>query len=64
VQNIARQSPRIATIETVTLADGTRGQLTQRSANEWELLIHLHRDFYKVIRASSRDEVLRLSSQQ
>jgi len=63
VQNITRQSPRIATIETVTLPNGTTGQLSQKSADEWELLVHLHRDFYRVTSARTRDEVLRMSSQ-
>jgi len=63
VQNITVQSARIATIETVTLPNGTTGQLSQKSADEWELLVHLHRDFYRVTSARTRDEVLRMSSQ-
>jgi hypothetical protein len=64
VQNITRQSPSIATIETVALPNGTTGQLSQKSADEWELLVHLHRDFYRVTSARTRDEVLRMSSQK
>ncbi len=41
------------------LPDGTPAQLTHQG-DVWELMVHVKRDFYKVFRARSRDEVLRL----
>jgi predicted Zn-dependent protease len=43
-----------STHETVILTNGTRAQLSQRSTDQWELLIHLGRDFYKVFTATTR----------
>jgi hypothetical protein len=43
----------------VMLPDGTPAQLTHKG-EVWELMVHIRRDFYKVFRARSRDEVLRL----
>jgi hypothetical protein len=43
----------------VMLPDGTPAQLTHLG-DVWELMVHVRRDFYKVFRARSRDEVLRL----
>src|ERR1700682_6184291 len=45
-------------ITTVVLPDGTCGQLTERAADDWEILVHLHRDFYRVFRARTRAAVL------
>jgi hypothetical protein len=58
IQGIVSPSPRRATLETVTLANGAQAQLSQRSAETWELTIHLGRDFYRVFSASSRRGVL------
>ena len=41
------------------LPDGTPAHLT-RKGDVWELMVHIRRDFYKIFRARSRDEVLRL----
>jgi len=57
---IARKAVTPA-VETLTLPDGSRAQIMQRSAALWELVIHLGRDFYKVFNARSRDEVLRMA---
>jgi hypothetical protein len=56
-QKVAAQSPR-QTVETVTLPNGTRGQLTEKAFNNWELLIHLGRDYYRVLNARTRAGVL------
>jgi hypothetical protein len=48
-------------VETLTLPDGSRAQVIQKSADKWELVIHLGRDFYKVFSGRSRDEVLRMA---
>jgi hypothetical protein len=55
---LAAHPERQAPIETVTLANGARAQLSQRSTDDWELVIHLRRDFYQVFNAKSRKEVL------
>jgi hypothetical protein len=39
--------PRLA-VETVILPDGSRGELRQRTADKWELTIHLGRDFFQI----------------
>jgi len=44
----------------VTLPNGARGQLTQRT-DGWELAVHVKRDWFKVYKARTRDEVLRLA---
>jgi hypothetical protein len=44
--------------ETVYLPDGSMGILTERAADDWEISIHLRRDFYRVFRARNRAEVL------
>jgi hypothetical protein len=41
------------------LPDGTPAHLTHND-DVWELMVHVKRDFYKVFRARSRNEVLRL----
>ena len=43
----------------VMLPDGTPAHLTHKG-EAWELMVHVKRDFYKVFRARSRDEGLRL----
>jgi hypothetical protein len=48
-------------IGAVTLPDGTPAQLTQKSDNEWELMVHVRRDFYRVYSAHTRDAVLRVA---
>jgi hypothetical protein len=55
---LAEQPKRQSSTETITLANGVRAQLSQRSADNWELAIHLGRDFYRVFNASSRRGVL------
>ena len=42
----------------VRLPNGTHARLTQKSADEWELMVHLGRDFYKVITARTQEQVL------
>jgi hypothetical protein len=39
---------RLSSTETVTLANGVRAKLSQRSPDNWELVIHLNRDWFKV----------------
>ena len=48
-------------VETLTLQGGSTAQITQKSADAWELVIHLGRDFYKVFNARSSDAVLRMA---
>jgi hypothetical protein len=55
------RKPATPAVETLTLPDGSRAQLSQKSADKWELVIHLGRDFYKVFNARTRDEVLRMA---
>jgi hypothetical protein len=57
VQNLTRQS-RPEPITTVVLAHGARGQLIERAADDWEVRVHLRRDFYRTFRARSRAAVL------
>lgn len=57
---VARKTAKPA-VEMLTLSNGLTAQLFQRSADAWELVVHLGRDFYKVFNARSRDEVLRMA---
>jgi len=45
----------------VMLPDGRPAQLTQKADDEWELMVHVRRDIYKIFSARTRDEVLRLT---
>jgi hypothetical protein len=49
---------RLSSTETITLANGVRAQLSQRSTDEWELAIHLSRDWFRVFTATTRRGVL------
>ena len=62
IQNLRPSRPQ-EPITTVVLPDGTHGQLTERAADDWEILVHLHRDFYRVFRARSRAEVLEAANE-
>jgi hypothetical protein len=53
-----RQSHPQEPITTVVLPHGTRGQLIERAADDWEILIHLRRDIYRTFRARTRAAVL------
>jgi hypothetical protein len=57
-KKLTRQSRPQEPITTVVLADGTRGQLIERAATDWEVRVHLRRDFYRTFRARSRAAVL------
>jgi hypothetical protein len=57
LQEIGR-SPAKESQTMVALPDGRIGQLTQRATDEWELVIHLGRDFYKVVTARTRAQAL------
>jgi hypothetical protein len=58
-----RQSRPEETIVTVVLPDGTRGQLIQRAAADWEVRVHLRRDIYRTFRARSRAAVLEAANE-
>jgi hypothetical protein len=62
VQNLTRQS-RPEPITTVVLADGTRSQLIQRADDDWEVRVHLRRDFYRTFRARTRAAVLEAANE-
>jgi hypothetical protein len=47
--------------ETVVLPDGTRGILQQRAADDWEIVTHVRRDFYRVYSARTREGVLEVA---
>jgi hypothetical protein len=55
---LAARPQRLSATETVTLANGVRAQLSQRDADEWELAIHLSRDWFRVFTATTRRGVL------
>src|SRR5258708_38392531 len=42
---------------TVMLPDGTPAQLTEKPTGDWELMVHVKRDWFKVYKARTRDEV-------
>jgi hypothetical protein len=54
---LARPSPKQA-VESVVLPDGSRGELTQRATDSWEILVHIKRDLYRVFNAPTRAKVL------
>jgi hypothetical protein len=56
IQNLRQSRP--VPITTVVLPDGTHGQLIERAADDWEILVHLRRDIYRTFRARSRAAVL------
>jgi hypothetical protein len=51
---LSARPQRLSSTETVTLANGVRAQLSQRSTDEWEITIHLNRDWFRVFTASTR----------
>ena len=63
VQQLLGQSPRVkeAVQGAVKLPDGTPAQLTQTATGEWELMVHVKRDWFRVYIARTRDEVIRLA---
>jgi len=60
---LGRSSPRVkeAVQGAVKLPDGTPAQLTEKPTGEWELMVHVKRDWFKVYKARTRDEVIRLA---
>jgi hypothetical protein len=56
IREMVGRTPESQTM--VELPNGTRGQLTEKSPDSWELVIHLGRDLYKVITARTREQVL------
>jgi len=48
-----------ASVSWVKLPSGATAQLTRKAADQWELAVPLGRDWFQVIEASSREEVLR-----
>jgi hypothetical protein len=45
----------------VMLPDGRPAQLTETATGGWELMVHVKRDWFKVYKARTRDEVIRLA---
>jgi hypothetical protein len=59
--NYVRKTNEEQTVGKVMLPDGRPAQLTQRPDGSWELAIHVKRDWFQILTASSRDEVLRMA---
>src|SRR5260370_33320126 len=58
VQRVRGESSRDkAAVGAVMLPDGTPAQLTETATGEWELMVHVKRDWCKVYKARMRDEV-------
>ena len=55
---LAAHPQRTATHETVMLANGRKRELMRRENGDWELRVHLGRDYYEITTASTRDGVL------
>jgi hypothetical protein len=49
---------RTATHETVMLSNGRNGELIRRENGDWELRVHMGRDYYEITTAPTRDGVL------
>src|SRR5260370_1456349 len=62
VQRLLGPPPREKeAVGAVMLPDGRPAQLTETATGEWELMVHVKRDWFKVYKARTRDEVLRLA---
>jgi hypothetical protein len=62
VQKIRGQSTREEAVQgSVMLPDGRPAQLTQTATGEWELMVHVKRDWFMVYKARTRDAVIRLA---
>jgi len=51
---LAARPQRLSSTETITLSNGVRAQISQRSTDDWEVVIHLGRDWYRVFNATTR----------